>query len=172
MRVRARDELARQHEALLGKVEVEDAVAGIGVVGLLQSVNAGELAADRGLAVVILAAREHEVVVGDRGLAGMDRLSAGDLVERVDREGRGPVGGGQQVRVHAQGRAGLDDGVLVHAVRPDDLLGRRHAPRQLGLRPFTSGRASTDLRNSLRPTAKMPPLERISSSLGERGTGV
>ncbi len=36
----------------------------------------------------------------------------------------------------------------------------------------TSGIALTDARNSRRPTAKMPPLERISSSLGERGTGV
>ena len=69
VRVGARDELARHHEALLGKVEVEDAVARSRVVRLLHPVEARELAADRGLAVVVLAAREDEVVVGDGGLA-------------------------------------------------------------------------------------------------------
>ena len=34
------------------------------------------------------------------------------------------------------------------------------------------GLAATDDLNSRRPTAKMPPLRRISSSLGESGTGV
>ncbi len=35
----------------------------------------------------------------------------------------------------------------------------------------TDGFVTTDCRNSRRPTAKMPPLRRISSSLGESGTG-
>jgi hypothetical protein len=35
----------------------------------------------------------------------------------------------------------------------------------------TSARRRTESRNSRRPTAKIPPLERISSSLGDSGTG-
>ena len=35
----------------------------------------------------------------------------------------------------------------------------------------TEGPVSTDVLNSRRPTAKMPPLRRISSSFGESGTG-
>ena len=73
MRVGARNELPRHHQALLGKVEVEDAVAGRGVVRLLDAVHARELAADAGLLVVGVAAGEDEVVVGDRRLPRIDR---------------------------------------------------------------------------------------------------
>ena len=48
---------------------MEDAVAGRRVVRLLDAVDAGELAADRGLLVVGVDAGEHEVIVGDRRLA-------------------------------------------------------------------------------------------------------
>jgi hypothetical protein len=37
---------------------------------------------------------------------------------------------------------------------------------------ITSGLRNTELTNSRRPTAKMPPLWRISSSFGLSGTGV
>ena len=150
VRVRAGNELARHHEALLGEVEVEDAVAGVRVVRLLQPVEAGELAADRGLAVVVLPAGEDEVIVGDRGLARINRAASGDLVERVDRKRRGPVGRGQEVRVHAQGRSGVQGGVLVHAMRPNDLFGRRHAPGKVRLRPPDLGKG-LDRRTELAP---------------------
>ena len=109
---------------------MEDAVARRRVVRLLDAVQPRELAADRRLLVVGVAAGEDEVIVGDRRLARIDRVAAGDLVEGVDRERRGAVGGRQQVGVDAQRRAGLEVrrlSVLVDAVRPDDLLGRRHA---------------------------------------------
>ena len=61
---------------------------------------------------------------------------AGDLVKRVDGEGRGAVGRRQQVGVHAQGGSGGDHGVLVHAVRPDDLLGGGHGARQVRVGPL------------------------------------
>ena len=58
MRVGAGDELAGHHQPLLGKVEVEDAVARRGVVRLLQMpCSARELAADAGLLVVGVDAR-------------------------------------------------------------------------------------------------------------------
>ncbi len=113
---------------------MEDAVAGRRVVRLLHAVHARELAADRGLSRVVLAAREDEVVVGDGGLARIDRRAAGDLVEGVDREGRRAIGGGKQIRPDAQRRPRLDRGVAVDAVRPDDLLGRRHGAGRLGIR--------------------------------------
>ncbi len=132
-----------------------------------------ELAADARLLVVVFLAGEDEVVVGDRGLARVDGVAAGDLVEGVDGERRGAVGGRQQVGVDAQRRAGHDVGVLVHAVRPDDLLGGGHRPRARSASGHTiSGVRSTDERNSRRPTAKMPPLWRISSSFALSGTGV
>ena len=101
--------------------------------------------------------------------------AAGDLIERVDRERRRAVGGRQQIGVDAQRRArrqvrGAE--ILVDAMRPDDLLGRRHPlGRGDGSGQSTDGRVITDLRNSRRPTSKMPPLRRISSSLGDSGTG-
>ena len=72
MRIGARDELAGHHQPLLGEIEMKDAVARRRVVRLLEAVNAGELAADRRLLVVRLDPREHEVIVGDRGLARVD----------------------------------------------------------------------------------------------------
>ena len=111
-----------------------------------------------GLPLVGLLAGEDEVVVGDRDLARVDRVAAGDLVEGVDRERRRAVGGRQQVGVDAQRRAGPHLGVLVDAVRPHDLLGRRQAPRGRGVRPHDrAARARPSARNSRRPTAKMPP---------------
>ncbi len=46
---------------------------------------------------------------------------------------------------------------------------RRRAVSGSGQR--ISGEVATERRNSRRPTAKMPPPERISSSFGESGTG-
>ena len=114
------------------------------------------------------------MIVGDGRLAREDRVAAGDLVEGVDRKRRGAVRGRQQVGVDAQRRARpkLVAAVLVDAMRPDDLLGRGHAARRVRVRKVDRGRAATDRRNSRRPTAKMPPLRRISSSFGESGTGV
>src|SRR6202040_2331681 len=60
VRVRSRDELAGQHQALLGEVEVEDAVPGCRVVRLLEAVGPRELAADLGLTRDVLPTREHE----------------------------------------------------------------------------------------------------------------
>jgi hypothetical protein len=125
VRVGAGDELTRHDQPLLGEVEVEDAVARRGVVGLHHPVARGELPTDRRLPVVRLDAGEHEVIVGDRRLARADRVTARDLVHRVDRERRRAVGGGQQVGVDAQRLARPHLDVPVDAVRPDDLLRRR-----------------------------------------------
>ena len=162
VRVGAGNELARHHQPLLGKVEMEDAVAGRRVVRLLDAVMRRELAADRRLLLVVVLAGEDEVIVGDRRLPRVDRVAAGDLVEGVDRERRGAVGGRQQIRVDAQRRARRRPRpILVDAVRPDDLLGRRHAPRALA-DPASrlTGARSTDARNSRRPDgedAAAPP---------------
>ena len=86
------------------------------------------------LLVVVFLAGEDEVIVGDRGLARQDRVAAGDLVEGVDRERRGAVGRRQQVGVDAQRRARCHVGVLVDAMRPHDLRGRRHRARELRVR--------------------------------------
>ena len=110
VRVGAGDELAGHHERLLRKVEVEDAVARRRVVRLLDAVEPRELPADRRLLVVVVFAGEDEVIVGDRRLARQDRVPAGDLVEGVNRERRGAVGGRQQIGVDAQGGAGRDLG--------------------------------------------------------------
>ena len=93
------------------------------------------MTADRGLAVVRLLAGEDEVIVRDRRLPREDRVAPGNLVEGVDRERGGPVGRGQQVGVDAQCRSGRDLRVLVHAVRPHDLLRGREPPGALGIRP-------------------------------------
>src|SRR5436190_1536639 len=79
---------------------------------------------------------EDEVVVGDRSLPREDRVPAGDLVERVDRERRCAVRGRQQVGVDAQRGAARDAGRFVDAMRPDDLLGRRHRAGTLGIGPL------------------------------------
>ena len=139
MRVRARDELPRQDEALLREVEVENAVARRRVVRLLDSVPPRELPADRRLLLVGLLAGEDEMVVGDRRLPRKDRRASRDLVEGVDGEGRRPVGGGQEVREDPDRRAGAHGRVLVHAVRPNDLLGRRQAARGLRIGPVDLG---------------------------------
>ena len=140
MRVGAGDHHAGHHETLLGEVEVEDAVAGRGVVRLLDAVERGERAADRGLLVVGLDAGEDEMIVRDRDLPRPDHVAAGDLVEGVDRERRGAVAGRQQIGVDAQRGAGPHLGALVDAMRPQDLLagreparGRRIGPLDLGL---------------------------------------
>ena len=57
VRVGAGNELPRQHETLLGKVEVEDAVARRRVVRLLDAVLLGKLPPDRRLLVVVLLCR-------------------------------------------------------------------------------------------------------------------
>ena len=75
MRVGARNELTRDDEALLGKVEMEDAVARRGVVRLADLMLLRELAADLRLLVVVLLAGEDEVIVGHRRLPREDRIS-------------------------------------------------------------------------------------------------
>src|SRR5438874_13002328 len=121
---------------------MEDAIAGRCVVGPPHTVPVGEFLADRGLLVVRLAAIEDEVVVRDRDLPRTDRVAAGDLVERVDREGRRPVGRGEQIGIDADRGAGADVRVLVDAVRPEDLLGRGELPRRLRVGPTYLRRAT------------------------------
>ena len=161
------------HQPLLGKVEVEDAVAGRRVVRLLDAVQPRELAADARLLVVGVDAGEDEVIVGDRRLARIDGAAAGDLVERVNRERRRAVRRRQQIGVDAQRRARLQ------IPRRSDPC-RRGAPRRSARSSSSSrrraarasrptGASAPTCRNSRRPTAKMPPLRRISSSLGDSG---
>ena len=141
VRVGAGNELSRHHQSLLGKVEVEDAVARRRVVRRRQLLRARKRAPDRGLPVVVFAAGEDEVIVGDGRLARVDRVAAGDLIERVNRKRRGAVRCRQQIRVHPQRVAGLQlTPILVDAMRPDDLLGRRHPARERGVGEFDSGR--------------------------------
>src|SRR5437867_1027326 len=142
VRIGARYERAGEHELLLGKVEVEDSIARRRVMRPLDAVPLRELAANTGLLVVGLPMVEDEVVVRDRDLARPDRVAAGDRVEGVDREGRGPIGGGQEVGVHAQGRAWPHLGLLVDAVRPKDLFGRGEASRRCGVGPPHGGCAT------------------------------
>ena len=125
VRIGARDEVARRHQPLLGKVEVKDPVAGRRVVRPFDTVQPRELAANRRLPVIVRPAGENEMIVGDRGPARSRGVAGGDLIERVDREGRGAVGGRQQVGVHPYGCAGPHLRVFVHAVGPHDLLGGR-----------------------------------------------
>ena len=73
------------------------------------------------------------MVVGDRGLPRIDRLPAGDLVERVNRKGRGAVRGRQQVGVDAErgARPEVARGkCAIDPMGPHDLLGggHRHGP--------------------------------------------
>ena len=160
VRVGARDELAGQHQPLLGEVEVEDAVAGRrrSTASRCRAASAN-CAPDRRLLVVGVLAGEDEVVVGDRRLARVDRVAAGDLVEGVDGERRRAVGGRQQVGVDAQRRARRRPrrpcrrGGPRRSARWSSCARarrRRRATRSRGAR-------STDARNSRRPTAKMPP---------------
>src|SRR5678816_274881 len=51
----------------------------------------------------------------------------------MDREGRGSVRSGKEIREELDRGARLDLGALVHAVRPNDLLGRRHRLRFGGI---------------------------------------
>ena len=69
VRVGAGNELARQHQPLLGKIEMKDAVARRRVIRLLDAVEFRELPSDGRLLVVVFLAGEDEVIVGDRGLA-------------------------------------------------------------------------------------------------------
>ena len=108
MRIGAGNELTRQHEPLLGKVEVKDPVARRGVVRRLQSLLARERAADARLLLVVVASGEDEVIVGDRRLPRADDVTAGDLVEGVDRKRRRAVRRREQVGVDAQRVAGLE----------------------------------------------------------------
>ena len=141
MRVGARDERAGDDEALLGEVEVEDAVTGRRVVRTLDAVHLGERASDPGLLVVRLTAVEHEVVVRDRGLAREDRVPAGDLVEGVDRERCRAVRSRKEVAPHPDRRSRPHLGVAVDAMRPRDLLARREPARRTRVGPLDLRRA-------------------------------
>ena len=172
VRVGARDELAGHHQALFGKIEMEDAVARGGVVRLLQPLLSRKLPTDARLLVVDRVAGEDEVVVGNRRLARMDR-AAGNLVEGVDGKRRRAVRRRQQVGIHAERRARLQilgRQILVHAMRPDDLLGRRHATGRGLVRPVDRGRglnrapelAAADGRRSRRLAVSPLPLARAA----------
>ena len=50
-------------------------------------------AADARLLLIVFAAREDEVVVGDGRLSRIDRVAASDLIERVNGERRSSVRG-------------------------------------------------------------------------------
>ena len=113
---------------------MEDAVAWRRVIRPLDPMLARELATDPGLLVVVRLAGEDEMIVGDRRLPRIDGAAAGDLIERVNRKRRGAVGRRQQIGVDAERRARPDVRVLVHPVRPDDLLRSRHAARHIGRR--------------------------------------
>ena len=92
MRVGAGNELPRQDETLLRKIEMENAVAGRCVVGLFNAVEGRELPTDRRLLVVVFFAGEDKVIVGDRGLSRKNRVAARDLIERMNRKRRRAVG--------------------------------------------------------------------------------
>ncbi|OLE15389.1 MAG: hypothetical protein AUI36_38105 [Cyanobacteria bacterium 13_1_40CM_2_61_4] len=70
----------------------------------------------------------------------------------MDRERSGAVGGRQQVGMDAQGRARTHLGILVDAVRPEDLLGGREAPRRVGIGPL-------DPRHALDRLPELPPAD-------------
>ena len=150
VRVRARNELPGQHEALLRKVEVEDAVARGRVVRPLDVMLRRELASDAGLLVVVRFPREDEVIVCDRRLPRIDRAPARDLIERVNGKWRGSVRRRQQVRIHAQRRTRLHVGVLVDAMRPHDLFGAGQSPRDV-VRREDHLRIALDRRSELAP---------------------
>ena len=164
VRVGAGNELARQHEALLGKIKVENAVAGSRVVRLLDLVEIRELLPDRRLLVVVLLAGEDEVIVGDGGLSRIDGVAAGDLIERVNRKRRRAVGGRQQIRIDAQRRAGP------RPRRPCP----RDAPRRSAPSSTSCARASasgnTHLRLARRPRreTRAAPSRKFRRSGGSR----
>ena len=117
-------------ESLLREIEVKDAVARRRVVRLLEPLQPSRTRGRCSSACSSSSrAGEDEMVVGDRRLPRVDRVAAGDLVERVNRKRRGAVGGRKQIGVDAAasspGRSSR--AALVDAMRPDDLLRRRHA---------------------------------------------
>src|SRR5262249_17396825 len=109
--------------------------AGSGVVGLLDLVLGREGAADRGLLFVGIHSGEDEMVVRDGDLSRPDYVAARDLFEGVDGERRRAVARGEQVGVHAQSGSWSHLGVLVDAVRPQDLLAGREPARGVGIGP-------------------------------------
>ena len=136
--------------------------------------SARELPADRGLLVVVCLAGEDEVIVGDGRLPRIDRVAAGDLVEGVDRKRRGAVRGRQQIGVDAQRRARRDRAPILSTRCAQTICSvDRHAARlRRGSGHSIARRDRRPTRaNSRRPTAKMPPVWRISSSFGVSGTG-
>src|SRR4030095_10012138 len=77
------------------------------------------------------ASGKDEVIVGDGCLARIDRVAAGDLIERVNGKRRGPVGSRQQIRVDLQRVPGPHFATaFVDAVRPDNLLRCRQEARE------------------------------------------
>src|SRR5439155_9633361 len=78
VRIGAGDELSRHDESLLREIEMEDAVARCCVIRLLEALRFRERAADARLPLVVFAAGENEMMVGDRGLPWRDRVAAGD----------------------------------------------------------------------------------------------
>ena len=171
--VGSRDHGAGQHEPLLGKVEVEDAVPGGREPGGPETLGFGEPPADFRLPVVRGAPGEDEVIVGDRGLPGTDG-APGDLPERVNRERRGAVRSGQQVRRDQDALSHRDGGPAVHPVRPEDLLGHGEAvallrPGPLDHRLGLDG--GEELATARRQDAAGPPEVRFPRGEGLRVVG-
>jgi hypothetical protein len=85
------------------------------------------------------------MIVGDCSLTRIDRI-AGDLIERVNRKWRGAIGCREQIGVDAKRVAGVQLApVLIDAMRPDDLLRRRHRPGARGIRELNHRRAADGL---------------------------
>ena len=151
---------------------MKDAVAGCRVVRRLQAVLSRERLPDGRLPLVIGTAGKHKMIVGNGGLPRVDAIAAGNLIERVNGERRGSVGGGQQISVHADVSPGTSvrrslSTRCAQMICSVVVIDRASAASGNS----TTGACSTDARNSRRPTAMMPPLRRISSSFGVSGSG-
>ena len=121
---------------------MENAVARSRIVGLSDVVQSREFTTDSCLLVVGVDAGENEVIVGDSRLPGIDGATPGYLVERVNRKRCSTVRSWEEVGVDAQGHARRQVGrpkILVDAMRPDDLLGRRHSRGGVRLGPVHDG---------------------------------
>ncbi len=92
-----------------------------------------KLAPNRRLLVIVLLTSKDEVVVGNRCLPRVNRVPAGDLIERVNRERGRAIRRRQQIGVDPERVAWLDVRVFVNPMRPDDLLGRGHATGPFGV---------------------------------------
>src|SRR6202043_2200520 len=75
------------------------------VVGAVEAVHPRKCTANARLLLVVVATGEHEMVVGNGGLARNDRMAAGDLVEGVDGECRRAGRSREQIHLNPEGGA-------------------------------------------------------------------